>query len=129
MSGRCGGLAGRTPFHTCLWELYAIAFWRFLVGCHNLYRPWVQYPGSDKRVLAKTEWFHRLGESYPFLYVYPLFRVFASPYTIYAEGVDHPIPQVTENKAVAFLDTLLYEVFLKLHPRLGCLACGVASVG
>jgi hypothetical protein len=53
VSGRCGGLA--CPFHTCLWELYAIAFWRFLVGCHNLYRPWVQYPGSDKRVLAKTE--------------------------------------------------------------------------
>ncbi|KAJ4940062.1 hypothetical protein NE237_000119 [Protea cynaroides] len=48
VSGRCGGLAGRTPFHTCLWELYAIAFWWFLVGCHNLYRPWVQYPGFDK---------------------------------------------------------------------------------
>lgn len=96
------------------------------MGCHNLYRPWVQYQGSDKRVLAKTEWFHRLGGSSPFLYVYPLFRVFAtkvSPYTIYAEGVDHPKPQVTEKKAVAFLDTLLYEVFLKLHPRVLSLWC------
>lgn len=93
------------------------------MGCHNLYRPWVQYPGSDKRVLAKTEWFHRLGESSPFLYVYPLFCVFASPYTIYAEGVDHPKPQVREKKVVAFLDTLLYEVFLKLHPRVLSLWC------
>lgn len=46
-----------------------------------------------------------------------------SPYTIYAEGVDHPKPQVTEKKAVAFLDTLLYEVFLKLHPRVLSLWC------
>jgi hypothetical protein len=63
--------------------------------------------GSSTQVPTNECWLRPsspLGRklSFPLCYVYPLFRVFASPYTIYAEGLDHP-----EKKAVAFLDTCL----------------------
>lgn len=67
-----------------------------------------------------------LGRKFSFplcLSPFPRIRNKQSPYTIYVEGVDHPKPQVTEKKAVAFLDTLLYEVFLKQHPRALSLWC------
>lgn len=64
-----------------------------------------------------TKWFHHLGESNPFLHGCPIFHLFTSPYTIYAECVDCLKLQVTEKKVVAFLATLLYEVFIKLQPR------------
>lgn len=49
-----------------------------------------------------------------------------SPYTIYAEGVDHPASDGEESGG--FLGHLAVRGFPR-RCTLGCLACGVASVG